>query len=245
MTRQLEPPICIALDVPDLESALRSVDALSGMVPVFKVGLELFTAAGPEAVRAVRDRGCDVFLDLKINDIPKQAAGAVRSATEIGVRYITAHGNGGRAMVRAAVEAADEERITVLVVSVLTSLDDPDLREIGVDRSAADQVQAMAALAADEGAPGLVLGAREVAAVRSSYPDLFLVTPGIRPVTAEVGDQRRIGTPGAAIAAGADLLVLGRAVTDAPDPASALEAITREIAQAKEGRGERQEVTRA
>jgi orotidine-5'-phosphate decarboxylase len=204
---------------------------------VFKVGLELFSAAGPDAVRAVCDRGCDVFLDLKINDIPKQAAGAVRSATKIGVRYVTAHSNGGRAMVRAAVEAAGDERITVLVVSVLTSLDDDDLRDVGVHRSAADQVQAMAALAADEGAPGLVLAAREVAAMRSLHPDLFLVTPGIRPATAEVGDQRRVGTPAAAIEAGADMLVVGRPVTDAADPRSALAAITLEIAQSKQRQG--------
>lgn len=234
MTRRPDPPICIALDVGDLERALRSVDALAGAVSVFKVGLELFSAAGPDAVRAVRARGCDVFLDLKINDIPKQAAGAVRSATEIGVRYITAHSNGGRAMVRAAVDAADAERITVLVVSVLTSLDDGDLRDVGVDRSAAEQVQAMAALAAEEGAPGLVLAAREVEAVRTLHPDLFLVTPGIRPATSGVGDQRRVGTPAAAISAGADMLVVGRPVTEAPDPSAALEAIVQEITPSKE-----------
>ncbi len=233
MTRRPDPPICVALDVPDLATALRCVDALKGAVPVFKVGLELFTAAGPDAVRAIRDRGCDVFLDLKVNDIPKQAAGAVRSAAAIGVGYITVHGNGGRTMVRAAVDAAGSERIAVLVVSVLTSLDDGDLRDIGVQRSITAQVEAMADLADDVGAPGLVLGAGEVASVRSAHSALFLVTPGIRPATTAVGDQRRVSTPGAAITAGADMLVLGRAVTDAPDPRWALDAITTEIADAR------------
>lgn len=228
-----DPPVCVALDVGDLPSALRTVDALVDAVSVFKVGLELFAAEGPGAVRAIRQRGPDVFLDLKINDIPNQAAGAVRSAVACGVTYITAHSGGGRAMLEAAVDAG-RGAIAILVVSVLTSLDDGDLQELGVGRPASEQVSAMARLAADVGAPGLVLSAREVAAVRAQHPELFLVTPGIRPATAQVDDQRRTGTPAAAIADGADMLVVGRPVTAASDPRAALDAIVEECRTGRE-----------
>ena len=233
MSARVEPPLCIALDVSDLASALEIVDALDGLVPVFKVGLELFCAEGPRAVEEVRSRGPQVFLDLKVNDIPNQAAGAVRAASRMGVSYLTVHANGGRAMVRSAVEAASGGSTKILVVSVVTSLDDDGLKEVGVERNTADQVAAMARLAEDEGAPGLVLGSGEVGRVRQRHPELFLVTPGIRPAKAAAGDQRRIGTPGAAVAAGADLLVLGRAVTQASDPRKALQAIVREIDDAR------------
>jgi len=233
MRPQVEPPVCIALDVGDLGAAEAMVDALGGLVPVFKVGLELFTAVGVRAVEAVRSRGAEVFLDLKVNDIPKQAAGAVRAAAEIGVSYLTVHSNAGRATVRAATDASVEGGPTILVVSVLTSLDDEGLREVGIERPTGDQVAAMARLASDEGAAGLVLGAGEVESVRRTHPGLFLVTPGIRPAAADVADQRRVGTPGAAVDAGADMLVVGRPVTAAADPAGALEAILREIAEAR------------
>ncbi len=229
--KALDPPVCVALDVPDLGSALRIVDSLEGAVPVYKVGLELFSAAGPAAVEAIRARGAEVFLDLKVNDIPKQTSGAVRAAAGIDVAYLTVHSNAGRATIRAAVEAAEGGRPLILVVSVLTSLDDDDLRDVGVDRGCTDQVAAMARLAEAEGAPGLVLGAGEVVSVRSDHPDLFLVTPGIRPLAVDAADQRRIGTPGAAVSAGADLLVLGRAVTAAADPVGALRSILDEIAK--------------
>jgi orotidine-5'-phosphate decarboxylase len=233
MRPQVEPPVCIALDVGDLAAAEAIVDKLGGLVPVFKVGLELFTAAGPRAVEAVLSRRAEVFLDLKVNDIPQQAAGAVRAAADIGVSYLTVHSNAGRATVRAATDASQEDGPKILVVSVLTSLDDEGLREVGVERPTGDQVAAMARLASDEGAPGLVLGAGEVESVRRTHPGLFLVTPGIRPAAADVADQRRVGTPGAAVAAGADMLVVGRPVTGATDPAGALEAILREIAEAR------------
>lgn len=233
MRPTVEPPICIALDVSDLASATVLVDRLSGEVPVFKVGLELFAAEGPRAVSEIRRRGAEVFLDLKVNDIPKQAAGAVRSAAAHGVAYLTVHGNGGRDMVRAAADAAAGDGPVILVVSVLTSLDDEALRDVGVERTAEEQVAAMAELASGEGAPGLVLGAGEVPAVRDRYPELFLVTPGIRPAATEAGDQRRTGTPAAAVRAGADLLVLGRAVTDADDPVAALRGVLGEIERAR------------
>lgn len=223
-----EPALCVALDAPELTEATRLVDALAATISVFKVGLELFCAAGPAAVREVRARGVEVFLDMKINDIPKQASGAVRSAAASGASYVTVHANGGRAMVEAAVEAAGDA-IRVLVVSVLTSLDDPALREIGIQRPVGEQVEAMAELAASAGAPGLVLSPREVAAVRKRRPELFLVTPGIRPADAAAGDQRRTGTPGAAVADGADLLVVGRPITASDDPVGSARAILDEI----------------
>lgn len=229
---KIEPPICVALDTPDLAQALRIVDALKGEVPVFKIGLELFSAAGPPAVREVLGRGADVFLDLKINDIPNTAAGAVRAVSRLGASFVTVHGNSGRATVRAAVEATSEP-LKVLVVSVLTSLNDDELLETGVDRTTGAQVAAMARVATEEGASGLVLASGEVAAVRARHGDLFLVTPGIRPAKAAVGDQRRVGTPGAAVSAGADLLVLGRAVTAAGEPRTALQAIVEEIDEAR------------
>jgi orotidine-5'-phosphate decarboxylase len=235
MTYSIEPPAAVALDVPDMDGARRLLDALAGMVPVFKVGLELFTAEGPAAVREVQERGAEVFLDLKCNDIPKTVAGAVRSAGRLGARYLTVHSNAGRAVIRAAVDEAGGRGVHILVVSVLTSLGDEELAELGVGRGAADQVDAMARLAAEEGAYGLVLGAGEAARVRAGQPDLFLVTPGIRPATLDGDDQRRTGTPAAAIRAGADMLVLARAACDVPDPRAALQAILAEIDGARAG----------
>ncbi len=241
---KIDPPICIALDKASLADALPIIDAFAERVPVFKIGFELFCACGPAAVEAVHARGRDVFLDLKINDIPNTAAGAVRSAARLGAAFLTIHGNGGRAMIRAAVEAAVEAAVDegldaaggraphLLVVSALTSLDEQALLETGVTRTVAEQVDAMATLAVAEGAPGLTLAAGEVARVRATYPDLFLLVPGIRPTWAgaKVGDQKRVGTPAAAVADGADLIVLGRAVTAADDPVTAIERVLDEIA---------------
>jgi orotidine-5'-phosphate decarboxylase len=239
MTTRIDPPVCIALDVSSLDEAKRLVDGLAGLVPVFKVGLQLFTAVGPAAVEAVHAAGREVFLDLKIGDIPQTAIGAVRSASGLGVRFLTIHSSGGREMVRAAIEAADGGRPNILVVTALTSLNDNSVREIGVGRSVSDQVDAMASLAAEEGAPGIVLGAGEVARVRSAHPGLFLLVPGIRPAGADLGDQKRVGTPAAVVADGADLMVLGRAVTQAPDPTLALEAVLDEIATPERSGGEK------
>jgi orotidine-5'-phosphate decarboxylase len=224
----LDPPACVALDVPSLDEARALLDAVRGMVPVFKIGLQLFCAEGPRAVEEVHSRGADVFLDLKMNDIPKTVASGIRSAVGLGVRFVTVHSNAGRGSVRAAVDAADG-KLDVLVVSVLTSLADADIRDVGIERSVADQVDAMARLAVDEEAPGLVLAAGEVSRVRAAHPDLFLVTPGIRPRSIANDDQARIATPAAAIAAGSDMLVLARALIGADDPRSALEEMLRDI----------------
>ncbi|MEX2393135.1 MAG: orotidine-5'-phosphate decarboxylase [Actinomycetota bacterium] len=230
MTRErIDPPIAIALDYGSLDEAKRTIDALAEQVRVFKVGLQLFTAAGPAAVRAVHDRGCDVFLDLKVGDIPNTAAGAVASAAGIGARFLTIHSSGGPTMVRAAVEAAAGGAPKLLVVSVLTSLDEAEMAATGVMRPLSDQVDAMAALAVAAGAPGLVLAATEVARIRAAYPDLFLLVPGIRPAWAQADDQKRMGTPAQVVADGADLMVLGRAVTAAADPSGALARVLEEI----------------
>jgi orotidine-5'-phosphate decarboxylase len=228
----IRPPVCVALDFPTLDEAKRTIDLLADRVRVFKVGLQLFTAAGPAAVEAVHAAGRDVFLDLKVHDIPNTAAGAVRAAADIGVRFLTIHASGGRDMLRAALDATPDGRPHLLVVTVVTSLDDDALHETGVERGISDQVDAMAALAVAEGAPGLVLGASEVARVREAYPELFLLVPGIRPAWAgATDDQKLVGTPGATVADGADLIVLGRAVTAAADSLDALDRVIDEIEQ--------------
>jgi orotidine-5'-phosphate decarboxylase len=228
MMSRIEPPICVALDTPDLERATALVDALSPYINVFKVGLELFASTGPRAVKMVHERDKKVFLDLKLSDIPNTVAGATRAAKKLGVAFLTVHSNAGRASVRAAVEEAGDE-VQVLVVSVLTSLDDTDLRDVGIGRPTSAQVDAMAALAASEGASGLVLAAPEVRRIREAYPRFFLLVPGIRPGQSDVGDQRRVGTPAEVVAAGADLLVLGRAVTTAEDPVETTKKILDDI----------------
>jgi orotidine-5'-phosphate decarboxylase len=225
-----DPPITVALDVPSLDEAKRTLDAIGDKLTIFKVGLQLFTAAGPAAVHEVTSRGFDVFLDLKAHDIPNTVAGCVASAAGTGARLMTIHGAGGRAMISAALDATVGGRPELLVVSVLTSLDQGDLTEFGVGRSVSDQVDAVAAIAAKEGAPGLVLGSSEVARVRANYPELFLLVPGMRPAWASKGDQKRTGTPKQAIADGADLIVLGRAVTQADDPGEAVDRVLEELA---------------
>jgi orotidine-5'-phosphate decarboxylase len=235
MTVPIEPPICVALDTPDLAAATALVDALAGSVKIFKVGLTLYTAHGPKAVQMVHDRGAQVFLDLKLSDIPRQVAGAVKAASRLGVAFLTIHSNAGRATVRAAVDATSDDGPKLLVVSVLTSLNDADISELGIARAMSDQVDAMAQLAVSEGAPGVVLSSRECKRVRSVHPGLFLLVPGIRREGSAEGDQKRIGTPGAVIRDGADLLVVGRDVTTAPDPVRVVDVIVGEIEEARAG----------
>lgn len=231
--RAVEPPVCVALDTPDLDEAVGLVDALAGVVPVFKVGATLFTSAGPEAVAVVKARGADVFLDAKLADIPRQVAGATAAAAALGAGYLTVHAGAGRATVRAAVDAATGTGLLVLVVSVLTSLDASDLSELGVARSVSDQVDAMAALAVSEGARGLVCGAGEIARVRAAHRDLFLLMPGARDAATGMADQKRVGGAATAVRDGADMVVLGRVVTDAPDPVAATKRILAEIDEAR------------
>ncbi len=223
----------VALDVADMAAARRMVTALGSECRFYKVGLELFTAAGPDVVRWLRDEGHEVFLDLKFHDIPATMAGAARSAGKLGARLLTVHAASGSAGIRAAVEGAGAD-CGVLAVTVLTSLDARELAALwGRDRSldVEGEVRRLAGLAADAGAHGIVCSGHEVAAVRASYGDrLAPLVPGIRLAGGESHDQARVVTPSAAQAAGARYLVLGRAVTAAADPAAAMREVSRQLA---------------
>ena len=228
-------PLIVALDVPTEEAALDLADQLTGKVGAFKIGLELFTKCGPDIVRKVRERGINVFLDLKFHDIPNTVANAVRSAVDLDVQMLTIHTCGGLDMMRAAEEAAQDqaakrgrEAPLVLGVTVLTSMDTDDLNRVGVEHDVGRQVERLAALANEAGLRGLVCSPLEIAQLREFLPhELKLVTPGIRPAGEDVGDQKRILTPREAVDAGADWLVIGRPIRQPKEgtPAEAAEAI--------------------
>ena len=225
--------LAVALDTSEREEILRLGRALRGRVGMAKVGLEAFTAHGPALVAEVGELGMPVFLDLKLHDIPNTVERAARNAARLGVAMLTVHASGGEAMLRAAVAgAASAERPpAVLAVTVLTSLDDATLMGLGIPGGAADRVAAWAALAQRCGCAGIVCSPQEAAALRSALgPNLLLVTPGVRPSGESSGDQRRVATPREAVAAGADLLVVGRPITAATDPVAAAEAILAEMA---------------
>jgi orotidine-5'-phosphate decarboxylase len=218
--------ICAALDVPDPAAAEKLASRLAGHVGLFKVGLELFVAHGRAAVEAVRKFGLPIFLDLKLHDIPQTVESAARGAAALRVEYVTVHASGGAEMIRAARRALP--RTKLLAVTVLTSLGPEDLDAIGLAR---DAVPRLAKLAIAAGADGVVCSPEETAALRAVLgPAPLLVVPGIRPAGAAKGDQRRTGTPAEAVRAGASILVIGRPLRDAPDPAAAADAIAREIA---------------
>src|SRR5919109_548743 len=210
----------VALDTPTLAQATALVDTLGDTCDFYKIGSELFTAAGPEAVAAVRERGNDVFLDLKFHDIPDTVRGAVRSASRLGASLVTVHASGGGEMLRAAVDEAGD-RCGVLAVTILTSMDARALSTAwGRDVAAVEQeVLRLAALARSAGAHGIVCAAREAAAVRAAHGDaLRLLIPGLRLEGRPVNDQVRVATPKEAAEAGASYVVLGRIVSGAPDP---------------------------
>jgi orotidine-5'-phosphate decarboxylase len=237
MRRMTSPsPIFCALDRPDLAGALALGRSLRGAVGGLKVGLEFVTANGPEGVRRVVALGLPVFLDVKLHDIPNTVGGAVRAAGALGVTMLTLHAAGGAAMLRAALAASEEgERPPLLLgVTVLTSLDEADLKATGVSGSALDQVLRLADLAVSCGLRGLVCAPQEIAALRARFGhEVTLVVPGIRPAASMAADQKRTLTPAEAIAAGADLLVVGRPITAAPDPRAAALAIAAEITAAQ------------
>lgn len=231
--------IIFALDVGDETSAREWVEKIGSKVGWFKVGLELFSAAGPEVVNLITSSGLKCFLDLKFHDIPNTVAGAVRSATRLGVQMMTVHLSGGRGMIRAALDAARREseslgipRPGIIGVSVLTSLGPDDLPGLGIARPLRDQVSSLVELACEERIDGIVCSPADLEFVRPLVPSTaVIVTPGIRPAWSETGDQKRIATPKAAIDAGADLLVIGRPISRAPDPLDAVDRIIREIEQ--------------
>ncbi len=222
-----------ALDTPDLARAEGWAAALAPHVGVLKVGLELFTALGPETVRRIGAHG-PVFLDLKLHDIPNTVAGAVRSLLPLRPAMLTLHAAGGAPMIAAAREAAEQagaERPILLAVTVLTSIDAATLASTGVAASPAEQVVRLARLAMAAGADGLVCSPHEVAPIRAALGQApLLVVPGVRPAGSALGDQARVATPRDAVAAGADWIVLGRPLTQAADPAAAARAIAAELA---------------
>lgn len=228
------PRLAVALDLPDAGSALRLARRLRGEADVLKVGLELFTATGPPLVAELVEQGWDVFLDLKIHDIPATAERATAAATRLGVAMLTLHTAGGAAMLSGARSGrGDAPRPALLGVTVLTSLDDVALASIGAVGSTADLVQRRTALAHDAGIDGVVCSVHEAAAVKASCGREFMaVTPGIRPAGAARGDQARVATPAQAVAAGADVLVVGRPIVGAADPVAAARSIRAEMGQA-------------
>jgi len=235
--RQPRQRLAFALDYPSVAQARAGAARVRDAVGVLKVGLELFVREGPAALALGAELGCDVFLDLKLHDIPETVERAVASATSHGVRYLTLHAGGGRRMLEQAARRAEGSGLVLLAVTVLTSLDDADLADVGVSAGASAQAERLALLARDSGVHGLVCSVQEVARLRALLgPSAVLVTPGIRPAAGASDDQKRTGTPGAAIRAGASLLVVGRPIRDSSDPLGTAQAIVREIAEA-EGAG--------
>ena len=243
LVKEARKRLIVALDVPDAASALALVAELENTCQWFKVGLELFIAAGPAVIKPLVARGHSVFLDLKLHDIPNTVAGAVRSAAALGVKMMTLHAAGGPAMLTAARAALEgiaergelEKLPELLAVTVLTSMDQAQVKAVGLGRSPGEQVELLARMGLEAGMRGFVCSPQEVARVRSlTGPEGVLVVPGIRPAGAAIGDQKRIATPAEALRSGASFLVVGRPITQASDPAEAAEAILREMAEALE-----------
>jgi len=227
-----DPRIIVALDFPGAEPALALAARLDPARCALKIGKELFTREGPALISTLAGTGHRVFLDLKYHDIPSTVAGACRAASDLGAWMIDVHAAGGRRMLEAAVRALGDHapKPLLVAVTVLTSLDEADLRETGVAADTAGQVRRLAALSAECGVDGLVCSPREIDTLRSELgQQVRLVTPGIRPAGAEAGDQKRVMTPAQAVRAGATHLVVGRPITAARDPMAALAAIEEEI----------------
>jgi len=230
-------PVFCALDTTDIAAARQLAGQLVGLVGGLKLGLEFFTAHGPDGVRAVAGVGVPLFLDLKLHDIPNTVAGAMRAAVRLAPAMTTLHAGGGAEMMRAAVDAAAEaaaaagvKRPAVLAVTVLTSMGQAELPSIGVGGSVLDQVKRLAGLAQEAGVDGVVCSPLEVAPLRAQLgPDFLLVIPGIRPSWAAANDQKRVMGPAEAMAAGASHLVIGRPITAAADPAAAARRIQAEL----------------
>lgn len=217
-------PVFVAIDTPDMGRARELAAGVKPFAGGLKLGLEFFCANGPAGVRDIASIGLPVFLDLKLHDIPNTVAKAVEALRPLEPAVLTVHAAGGRAMLEAA-RAAASEKTKVVAVTVLTSLDGDDLGAIGVGGEPVDQVRRLAELARQSGVDGIVCSGAEVKAASDSWPDGFFVVPGVRPQGSEIADQKRVVTPRAALDAGASILVIGRPVTGAPDPAAALQAI--------------------
>ncbi|MCB1759356.1 MAG: orotidine-5'-phosphate decarboxylase [Gammaproteobacteria bacterium] len=228
-----EPRIIVALDFPSRDTALELVAQLDPRLCRLKVGKEMFTRLGPAFVETLAALGFQIFLDLKYHDIPNTVAAACEAAADLGVWMINLHATGGRRMMEAARERLEQraERPLLIAVTILTSLSEADLAEIGYPGTPEDNVLRLAGLAHYSGLDGIVCSPREASAVRElASDDFLLVTPGVRPASAALDDQRRVMTPLQALEGGADMLVIGRPITAAPDPLASLQSIQKEIA---------------
>ena len=243
MNLTIDNKLIVALDVETLARARELFNALRDVAGMFKIGSQLFTAAGPDFVREIVRAGSRVFLDLKFHDIPNTVAAASREAARLGVSIFDVHAAGGSEMLKRTAEAVTEasereglSRPTVIAVTVLTSADAATLNEIGVNGNPQEQVLKLAQLAARCGIDGVVASPHEVALLRSAIEreNFVLVAPGVRPIGAAAHDQKRVMTPGEAVRAGADYLVVGRAILDAQDPAAAAQKILEEMREAFE-----------
>lgn len=227
-------PILVALDYDNKNHALQLIEKLDPNMCRLKVGKEMFTLFGPQLVKDIHDRGFDLFLDLKFHDIPNTVAKAVAAAAELGVWMTNVHASGGLAMMEAAKKALlpyGDKAPMLIAVTVLTSMSDDDLKLLGINVPAFEHVQRLAKLTQQAGLDGVVCSAQEATALKSLLgQDFKLVTPGIRPVGSDPGDQHRVMTPPQAIAAGSDYLVIGRPITKAADPLAALQAIHQSLA---------------
>lgn len=224
--------LIVALDVSTLKEAESLVKTLSRHVNIFKIGKELFTAAGPEAVRMVQSHGAKVFLDLKFHDIPNTVASAVQAAARLGVFMVNVHCLGGTAMMRKAAEAVkglSKNSPLLLGVTILTSMAEKDLKQAGIHKKLKDEVCLLAKLAKKSGLDGVVASPQEIQLIRKACgKDFLIVTPGVRPSWAALGDQKRVMTPREALEAGADFIVVGRPITKHADPADAARRILNE-----------------
>ena len=221
--------IIVALDVATGKETVGLVGELRGQISLFKIGLQLYMAEGPEIVRAVLAEGVKVFLDLKLHDIPNTVVGAVKSAADLGVQMLTIHLSGGSEMIQAAI-AARKDHMSILGVTVLTSADEATLRETGISDTIDKQVLRLARLGVANGIDGVVTSPREIKMLRAEFGDkIKIVAPGIRPAWSQAGDQRRVMTPQQAIEAGADYLVIGRPITLHPNPCEAVGLILSEL----------------
>ena len=223
--------LIVALDVSTAAAAQKIVAAIGDSALTYKVGMQLYTAEGPQIVRDLVTSGRQVFLDLKYHDIPNTVGAAVAEAAKLGVSMLTVHSSGSGKMLRAAVEAAKTRpELTVLAVTVLTSMDENDLETIGVRGTVAESVVRLASIALTNGCHGVVASAREASTLRAKFGDAFaIVTPGIRPVGSNLADQVRVLTPAEAMASGATHIVVGRPITEAADPAAKAKAILAQI----------------
>ena len=226
-------PIFVAIDMPDLTAAMVLASEVREHAGGLKLGLEFFMANGPAGVRELAAAGLPIFLDLKLHDIPNTVAKAVEAVAPLKPAILTVHASGGRAMLEAARAAAPAET-KVVAVTVLTSLDVTDLAETGMVGGPAEQVQCLAELARTAGVDGIVCSGDEVAAARNAWPGGFFVVPGVRPAGASVADQKRVVTPRQALDDGASVLVIGRPITAADDPAQAIGAIAATLSKSKE-----------